>query len=324
MADTSQEFTQTGLRPKFPKAKAYLKSYSLGPANWESEDLPRLRRYADTGSFGFRYAPGLSENTYNAWTAATDLAGLASAKRWKAVQGALSGSSDWMSDWHAATACEYWHLRLNCAGQAVALDQFSKGQRPQLIPFLFLHTMGANIGICLSLGWTDWALELTRCVLWGIENKCFNDADDLHHRRTQYFILRLVQSWQAKPEPEFPACAYDEPLFNALVANWRTDDLSALPRLLVAACDRHTFEALPDTGKGFHDLPWPGLEYVPFEVLAVLRLRELCGLPNPDLSTSGHPLLSTPLGVLPAASRPYSDPVIDGVLARARQELPGL
>jgi hypothetical protein len=56
---------------------------------------------------------------------------------------------------------------------------------------------------------------------------------------------------------------------------------------------------------------------VPFEILAVLRVREISGLPNPVLD---HPLMTTALGALTPASKPYSDALLDGVVAQAREE----
>jgi hypothetical protein len=37
-AGTAVEVERMGVRPQFPKPKAYLKAFVLGPQNWESED----------------------------------------------------------------------------------------------------------------------------------------------------------------------------------------------------------------------------------------------------------------------------------------------
>lgn len=51
----------------------------------------------------------------------------------------------------------------------------------------------------------------------------------------------------------------------------------------------------------------------------VLRLRNEEGLPNAELD---HPLMAQPLAGLPMAPPPYSDPLLDRVLARIRAEWP--
>jgi len=64
-----------------------------------------------------------------------------------------------------------------------------------------------------------------------------------------------------------------------------------------------------------YDIHNDGFWYDPFEVLAVMKLRQLHGLENPVLE---HLLLDTPLGKLPAPVPPYSEPLLDEVLARVR------
>jgi hypothetical protein len=310
-----------GIRPQFPKIKAHLKSYVLGPTTWQTEDLPRLRRYAESGPFSFRYAPELSDNTFTSFDAATAFAHVAVAMKWKATQMALDGRSGWLNPWLESVAYGYWQLRMSCRFQTRVLHDYESGKRPQYLGFLFLHQMGATVANSLSLGWTDWAIDLARRAHWWLDHDGFNDADDIWHRRTQHFILRLIGNWQGWPQRKGPSCAFDEPIFNALVEHWRTSDPDDLAPLLLAACDRHTHQARPDSNRAFFDLPRPGMEYDPFEILAVLKLRDMHGLPNPTLD---HPLMNTPLGQLPPSVPPYSDELLEGVLARARQEFPDL
>jgi hypothetical protein len=56
---------------------------------------------------------------------------------------------------------------------------------------------------------------------------------------------------------------------------------------------------------------------VPFEILAVLCVREILGLPNPALD---HPLMAAAFGTLPGPSEPYRDALLDGVIRQARAE----
>ena len=133
--------------------------------------------------------------------------------------------------------------------------------------------------------------------------------------QTQWFVLRLLADWQKDPF-EFPPLTRTEPLFDALLANWRTPDVAQIQELLLAACDRHTHQARHDTGKITPDLChtcW----YDPFEVLAVLYLRRVEGLANPELD---HPLMRTPLAVLPEPVPFRGDALLDAVVAKMRLE----
>jgi hypothetical protein len=213
---------------------------------------------------------------------------------------------------------------MTCRTQLRILDDFQTRKRPQYLECLFLDRMAPNIAECLNLGWADLAVDLTQRLNRGIDIAGFNDAGDFYHRRTQHFVLRLIANWQGWPERAGPKCAFDEPLFNALVDHWRTPNAADIAPLLLAGCDRHTHQARADSKQGFFDLNTHDVEYTPFEVLAVLKLRELHGLPNPSATELDHPLMNTPLGRLPEPTAPYTDELLEGVLARARQEFPDL
>jgi hypothetical protein len=120
---------------------------------------------------------------------------------------------------------------------------------------------------------------------------------------------------------QVPTCSLDEPVFEALLAQWRTPDAEVLAPLLLAACDRHTYQARYDSDSKCYDLSKGVWWYDPFEIHSVLRLRLRLGLSNPVLD---HPLLSTPLGVLPPETPPYCDGLLAAVLAQGRREMPDL
>lgn len=312
--------------PRFPSFKSYLRSYELGLINWETEDLARLERYAREGSFLFQYHPESFEQTYIVHHADSDLTRISNALRWHAVHGALKGASDWLSLWRRSVAYRYWALRMEFRTQNWVLAEFESGKRPAYEGFLSLQDVGSCIGNCLGLGWMGWAIELARGAFAGMDINGFPDLDEQYGRRyrTQHFVLRLVANWQGWPERNSPQYAYDEPLFNALIEHWRSEDLETVEYLLLAACDRHTHQARQDTTKGeFFDLAGGSVKdwYVPFEILSVLRLRQTLGLPNPELD---HPLMNTPLGKLIEPSEPYTDDLLQGVLARACAEFPEL
>lgn len=313
--------TRAGVRPQFPKVRSYLKLYKRALEKWEEEDLPRLKRYAEQGTFEFRYSPDFEAHSYGMSNAEGDLGRVANALRWQAIQGALHGEDGWMDAWVRSTAYAYWAARFEIRNQRRILDDYRSGNRPQYLGFVAFHHYLFALANCLILGWTNSATDLARGAIWGLNHSGFIDGTDEKHRRIQHFVLRLVSSNQGWPDRSSPACAYDEPVYNLLIQQWRDPAPGILIEPLLAACDRHTHEARVDSNKSSYDLPWLDEWYVPFEVLAVLKLREQHGLSNPELD---HPLMKTPLGRLPTPVPFYKDELLDGVVARARQEFPDL
>lgn len=310
---------KSGMRPQFPSVRTYLKNFLLGLEDWESRDLIELQKYASGEMIEIRLeAEGqVLVLPFNIGAVASRMSRVSVAYRWMAVQAMLGEHEGATVLWMRSVAYKYWKSRIEIRFHTHALAQFKQGERPQKLKMLLLHQFGAVIANCLSLGWTDWAIDLTKKARWGLDNELFNDGDDESHRRTHHFILRLVGRWQDWPEREEPSCAFDEPLFNVLLDGWATLSPDEIAPLLIAACDRHTYQARPDSNKACFDMPYSGLEYDPFEVLAVMKLRELHGLPNPVLD---HVLMNTPLGRLPSSTAPYTDKLLDGVLAQARCE----
>jgi hypothetical protein len=325
-ARTDADVERMGVRPQFPKPKAYLKSFILGPQNWESEDLDRLRRYSRGESESLRYRYDAKGETfeYNAYNVKEDLLRVAIALRWHAIQAALSGTAPWIETWRRACAYDYWAMRMDCRNQLCILNDYRNGKRPQFLGTLALHRLGFCVGNVLALGWADWAADLARRARDALDNDGFFDGGDETHRRTQHFILRLVGNWQGWPERSGPRCAFDTPLFNSLIEQWRAPDPEIVIPLLLAACDRHTHEARPDTNTSWFDLPWRDEWYVPFEVLAFLKLRQINSIAIPDPPTLDHPLMKTPLGQLPDTVPPYTDELLDGLISRVRREYPDL
>lgn len=315
-----------GVYQKFPKVSSYAKNFKLGITEWEQKELPRLQRYAAESDFLFSHGSDMPDSRYEFHTAGSDLERLGMAMNWRAVQAALKGEPGWFDLWRQAVACQHWGRRLAFRWHAHALAEFEAGKRGQKLRLLSFHHTGVVIGNCLSLGWTDLAIDLARRTRLAIGEGLFSDAGDAFgRRRTQHFVLRLVADWQGWPEQRRAdaACAFDEPVFNALIDHWREPDPASVAPLLLAACDRHTQQCRADAAsrKTFHDLHNDDYWYNPFEILSVLRLRRLAELENPVLD---HPLMKTPLAALPPVTAPYADALLDGVLAQARRRFPDL
>lgn len=297
-----------GVRPQFKRIKPYLKSYTRGFDEPEYQGkLANLQRYAVEGP-GFVYDENEGDPLEFGFGDATrEMAGAHWVMRWFAVQEALGGGAHWYTQWQRSAAYGCWAYRMQFAQEGAVRS---------------LKNIVYNVADCLILGWQDWAIDLARRVYRGLDQESFFfDDDEQIHPRTQAFVLRLIADWQGWPRRDWQKWVFDEPIFNALIEHWRTPDPNALQPLLIAACDRHTHESKPGGSASGDDISNDAFWYDPFEVLAVMKLRQLQGLQNPVLD---HMLMNTVLGKLPEPVVPYSDALLEGVIARARLTYPDL
>lgn len=141
------------------------------------------------------------------------------------------------------------------------------------------------------------------------------------HRRAQAFMLLVFADWVGDVSHQWPGYAYDEPIYEALLAQWRTPHPDDLVPCLLAACDRHTWQTGKESQKNSYDFNQDRhLERVPVEILFIFRLREWEGLTNPVLD---HPLMAAPFDRLPPEQPvPELDELMQGVLKRAREDWP--
>ena len=297
-----------GIRPQFKRVKPYLESYRRGFDETKYQrKLANLRRYAEEGP-GFVYGEYEGDPlVFDSATAFLELIGVYWVTRWLAIQAALGGALDWHLQWQRAVAYGHWAYRMEFAHEGAVRT--------------FKNIVG-NVADCLVLGWQNLATELARRTYRGLDvERFFFDYDEETHPRTQAFVLRLVADWQEWPQRKWQKWVFDEPIFNTLIEHWRTPDPNALRPLLLAACDRHTHESKPGGSASSNDISNDAFSYDPFEVLAVMKLRQLQGLPNPVVD---HLLMNTVLGKLPQPVTPYSDALLEGVIAKALLEHPDL
>jgi hypothetical protein len=328
---TPDSAARPGIWSKFPKVKNYLAKFELGPIGaladraWERDELPRLRRWAAGESFTYTLGPrgAVSTSDYNLSSAGVDLQRVGAVEEYFAIHAALRGDADWHERWCKAVAYLYWAECFDHCWHRHAQSEFDRGIRRQQLQMINLvHGLGACVGNCVALGWFDFGIDLARRIFDAIDHGwCYDGGDGFGRRRTQHFVLRLVADWQGWPAREQPRCAHDEPVFEALLQHWRDADAAALVEPVQHACDRHTQQCRYDNAKGEYFDLYVQTWYVPFEILALWRLRESLQLPNP---TVDHPLLQTPLGRLHERRPPWTDPLLDGVVARARREFSDL
>jgi hypothetical protein len=139
------------------------------------------------------------------------------------------------------------------------------------------------------------------------------------HRRVHVLMLRLFAAWRGDAGHKWPPYAYDEPIYEGIVAKWRDSDPEVLTPWLLAACDRHTHQAQLERGeKTFYDCS--SFPCDPLEILFLFRLRELEGLQNPVLD---HPLMAAPFYKLPEPQSPFvPDKLMEDTLKRLHEDWP--
>ncbi|MBB4842645.1 hypothetical protein HNP55_001160 [Paucibacter oligotrophus] len=318
---TSIAFQRSGLASKFPSIRKFLANYVLGLQNWETEDLGSLKRYATEGGFPYPSPDGEGVWIYTLANANGDLARVSNAQRWIAIQSCLKGDPNYAATWVRAAAYEFWGARADHRFDEFMLQDFRNGGRPQYLGMLRLRSAVSGLARVFLLGWQQETLSLMRWVLSALPHGAYFDADETSHPRAQFFVLRLLASHFGLTMPLDPLFAHEEPIYEFLIEHWRTPDPSHLVQALLAALDRHTHQSVRAKRSGPEfDFPFDEDWYFPYEVLVVLKLRELAGLANPSAEALAHPLTATPLGRLSAPTPVYTDATLDGVVKRMREE----
>ncbi|MDF2398847.1 hypothetical protein GWQ44_25145 [Pseudomonas sp. 3MA1] len=139
------------------------------------------------------------------------------------------------------------------------------------------------------------------------------------------FGLSIIGDWLGQPLDLEKHALPRDVAWGQLVAHWRHPDPDVLLSTLLLACDTHVerialTERESDSGK--FEFSSEFLAVHPTEILAVLRLRDLLGLPNPK--EIDHPLMKTPYAAitcLPGAVT-ERDELLEQFLAVVRQRDP--
>lgn len=143
--------------------------------------------------------------------------------------------------------------------------------------------------------------------------------------RYSAFGLSIIGDWLDQPLDLEKHALPRDLAWGQLVANWRTPDPDVLLPALLLACDTHVerialTERELDSGNFEFGSEFEAVH--PTEILAVLRLRDLLGLPNPK--EIDHPLMKTPYAAitcLPGAVT-ERDELLEQFLAVVRQRDP--
>jgi hypothetical protein len=177
---------------------------------------------------------------------------------------------------------------------------------------------GEPLAHMLTLGWTREAILFATEQMPRVARGYFGFfKHDGACGRMGKFIFRLFLDWQ-QWNISLPHDVTDIELYATVLNCWRDPGFERLTPALLECCDWHLEQTHHDTDENTYEFNSMAYAY-PIEILAVFRLRELCGLTNPKLD---HPLMNSPLGVLPPPQPWYTDPTLEKLEAALRKEIP--
>lgn len=316
MAQEINPFERPGVNPKWPSYKSVCARVARGPHADDTFYVNAIREYV-TREDARPTDPMMAPNKDNATDTTPEI--MVRGRLHKILATAPS-NPEWLQElahWMRYYQMGIWQLYF----WAHQYDQFTGTHIRQ--ENYSLQTATNMMGAMSILGWKDAVIHqgyLTHAALNRRHQLVIEYEEE--HRRAHAFMLRVFADWVGDVSHQWPAYAYDEPIYEALLANWRTPNPEDLLPGLLAACDRHTWQTGKDSQKHSYDFnqDWH-MERVPVEILYLLRLREWEGLPNPQ--QIDHPLMAAPFDQLPPEQPvPEFDELMQGVLNRAREDWP--
>lgn len=318
MAQQMKQCERMGVNPKWPSYKSVLTRLAKGPHVEDAFFVKAIREYVTREDA----APTQPMKIPNKDNATVDTPEWMARIRIHEVFASAPDNSNWLHElarWMryyqvGVKQQFFWAGQFDILAKAVGNDRRRQNYS--------LGTAANMMAAMAILGWKDavtYQGYLTHAALNRGHQLVIEYTEE--HRRAQAFMLRLFADWVGDVSHQWPAYAYDEPIHEALLSQWRTPNPDDLVPCLLAACDRHTWQSGKDSQKNAYDFnqDWR-LERVPVEILFIFRLREWEGLPNPVLD---HPLMAPPYDKLPPEQPvPELDELMQGVLKRAREDWP--
>lgn len=190
-------------------------------------------------------------------------------------------------EWRNAFAKAYLGAFSHFNGVLLARARFPSAEREKSKTFFFVHY--AALG--MAMGFRDEARRMARLLLLAQRLEILSDAK--YFPGTQN-MLRIFADYLGEPPLKLKGEAQTHPIYTALAKHWRHPDAEALAPLLLSVCDEHTRRSVRKNWD--IEVDFESFARTPVEILLVFKLREELGLANPKLD---HPLMNTPLGILP-------------------------
>lgn len=234
-----------------------------------------------------------------------------------AILSALEGRSTWAEELAFTLRYYLFYHRL---------DYFWHTQSGHFHNGRGLHSIGFervvnSMAYAFMLGWTEAAIY-QGYLCYAVLNQSFQPISYGPERKHAHtFMLRLFADWRGHDVSHpFLDWAYEVPLYEGLLQNWRESDPAAITPWLHAACEYHAHHAKQDTSRTFFDFGDFRIMRMPLEIHMILRLRELSGLANPTIE---HELMLSPFEhLLPEQAVLPKDELMQGTLKRVCEEWP--
>jgi hypothetical protein len=276
-------------------------------------EVEKLKRYfISSDGPSNTYFPSTSKTPLRSWHRTiyrSSLSNYAANRNGLVEEELLKGKAFPATLWRPLFAAIYLFSFSVFSRELLTRVQHALKEKPVDWSYMFVYY--AAMGVVL--GFREHALRLARLHLLAHRLEMF--ASPQYYPAAQT-ILRIFADYFGEPEITVKGEALTHPAYNALANHWRHADAEALVPVLLAVCDEHTrrnVRAKPyDYAFDFYCF-----QRTPVEILLVFKLRQALGLANPHLD---HPLMNTPLGVLPQDAPFEFDDLIAPVEKSMRQD----
>lgn len=111
------------------------------------------------------------------------------------------------------------------------------------------------------------------------------------------------------------------PVYRELLSNWKSESVQEVLPFLMAACEFHLMESKYGGDSRDYEFSSDCYQIFPQEILAVLRVRQMWGLENPDLD---HPLMKSPFAKLFASAPLQLDELLTAIFKKIKIDYPNI
>ena len=304
---------------KFPSTEEWMRLLEAAPPSDEDVKTERelLRRYALEGEFAFTRRTG-SEGTMRAGTALIymrSMIGVSVRHAWREV---TPSTEDALQAWLQYSINDYVSLKLDIWLRYKILDDVENGKRRQYgVKSQVrddLYTM-CNLMRC---GWMVEAKDIFSSVIDLTPLGVYTDnKKGALRRQTDHMIVDIASNyWQLDAPSSIFSSAEDDEIIKYAREYYLSDDPHVISNVLVLLLDRHTHQVKPAFRKPNNDFDNLWSVHDPYEVVFIMRIRELYGLENPKIE---HVFMKPIVGELLEGPRPSlpepEGPVVERIIS---------
>lgn len=216
------------------------------------------------------------------------------------------GSLSFLSGWYASNGvldvlagksnehlfnafwCKYLHnliMQLSFREEQDKKSIFSKRPNPRID----FHEQGMLLAEAFALGLITEAEEIGRNSLIGIKDGYFYG---IGCTRLTPFVLRSYAKWKSISFPFDETIFVEAEAYQELLSNL-SEESEKIKENIVDACEFRITRSRDLIDRENYEFSEHPYRLYPIEILMFLRIRQIMGLPNPEVD---HPLLNSPLG----------------------------